>query len=158
MKQLTAEEKFYIAGFLDGDGSIFAQMVRSNDYKYKYRIRISIGFYQNKKHRWFLMKLKNKLNCGTIRSKSDNVDEYIITGTDPVKNFLLQIKDCLVIKKRQANLMLEIIEKKKQVTSKESFIEICKLVDKIAALNYSKNKTITAATVAKILFENNNIL
>jgi hypothetical protein len=35
-----------------------------------------------------------------------------LLAADPVKNLLLQIKDCLVLKKRQANLVLEILEQK----------------------------------------------
>lgn len=158
MKILTIKERAYIAGFLDSDGSIFAEIVRGKNYKYKYRIRLSIGFYQNKKHLWFLSKLAKKLNCGSVRIKSDNIAEYIITASDPVKNLLLQIKDCLVLKKRQANLVLEIIEKKKKLKSKESFIEVCKLTDKVAELNYSKKRTITTVEVEKTLFENNAIL
>lgn len=158
MKLLTEKERHYIAGFIDGDGSIFAQIVAGEAYKYKYRIRLSIGFYQHKKHRWFLLKLLKQLKCGSIRTKSDNVDEYIITASDPVKNLLLQIKDCLVIKKKQANLVLEIIEKKKKINSKESFIEVCKLTDKVAELNYSKKRTITASHVEKTLLGNDNIL
>ena len=37
----------YIAGFLDGDGSIFFQIVPRKDYKQKFQIRTSIGFYQD---------------------------------------------------------------------------------------------------------------
>jgi len=39
----------YIAGFLDGDGSLIAQIVKGDNYKYKYGIRLSIVFYQYKK-------------------------------------------------------------------------------------------------------------
>ena len=158
MKQLTTEERSYLAGFLDGDGSIFAQLVRGNDLKYKFRIRVSIGFYQNKRYSWFLTKLKKDLKCGSIRLKSDDVMEYIITGADPVKNLLFQLKDCLVLKKKQANLVLEILEKKKQIKSKSDFLEVCQLTDKVAELNYSKKRTITAKMVAKVLSSDDTIL
>ena len=159
MKILTIEEKNYIAGFLDGDGSIFAQIVRGNGLKYKHRIRITIGFYQHKKRIWFLQQLKKKLKCGTIRKKpNDNVVEYVITAANPVKNFLLQIKDSLIIKKRQANLVLEILEKKGDIKSKNEFIKLCILTDKVASLNDSKRKTITAKSVEKVLLEDNSIL
>ena len=158
MKTLTTEERAYLAGFLDGDGSIFAQLVRGNDLKYKYRIRVSIGFYQNKKHIWFLTNLKKDLKCGSIREKTDGVVEYIITGADPVKNLLLQIKDYLVLKKRQANLVLEILEQKKHIQSKADFIKVCQLTDKVAVLNYSKKRTITAKTVEKVLLSDDTIL
>jgi hypothetical protein len=38
----------YIAGFLDGDGCVLAQIVRGSTYKYKHTIRVSITFYQKK--------------------------------------------------------------------------------------------------------------
>ena len=41
--------KAYYAGFLDGDGSILAQLVRRQDYVYKFGIRVSIVFYQTTK-------------------------------------------------------------------------------------------------------------
>ena len=158
MKELTAEERFYLAGFLDADGSIFAQIVRGNDLKYKYRIRVSIGFYQNKRYNWFLKKLQKDFKCGSIRTKTDDVVEYVITATDPVRNLLLQLKDCLVLKKRQANLVLEILEKKKKIQSKSDFLEVCQLTDKVAMLNYSKKRTITAEEVEKVLFSDDTIL
>ena len=158
MKQLTTEERFYLSGFLDGDGSIFAQLVRGKDLKYQFRIRVSIGFYQNKRYSWFLTQLKKDLKCGSIRTKSDDVIEYVITGADPVKNLLLQLKDCLVLKKRQANLVLEILEKKQQIQSKEDFLEVCQLTDKVAKLNYSKKRTITAEVVEKVLSSDETIL
>ena len=158
MKTLTTEERSYLAGFLDADGSIFAQLVRGKDLKYKYRIRVSIGFYQNKKHIWFLKNLKKDLKCGSIRQKSDDVVEYIITAADPVKNLLLQIKDHLVLKKRQANLILEILEQKKHIQSKTDFIKVCRLTDKVAEFNNSKTRTITANKVEKVLVSDDTIL
>ena len=158
MKTLTIEERHYLAGFLDGDGSIFAQLVRGNDLKYKYRIRVSIGFYQNKRYNWFLKKLQKDLKCGSIRTKTDDVTEYIITGADPVKNLLFQLKDSLVLKKRQANLVLEILEQKKRIESKADFLKVCQLTDKVAMLNYSKKRTITAKEVEKVLFSDDTIL
>ena len=51
MKKLTEINKAYLAGFLDGDGSIITQIVHNNTYKYKFYIKISIVFYQkNNKH------------------------------------------------------------------------------------------------------------
>ena len=158
MKTLTIEERHYLAGFLDADGSIFAQLVRGNDLKYKYRIRVSVGFYQNKRYNWFLKNLQKDLKCGTIRTKPDGVTEYIITGANPVKDLLLQLKDSLVLKKRQANLVLEILEQKKEIKSKADFLEVCRLTDKVASLNYSKKRTITAEEVEKVLLKDDTIL
>jgi len=46
MKNLTDTDKAYIAGFLDGDGSIISQIVKSKDYRFGFYIRLSITFIQ----------------------------------------------------------------------------------------------------------------
>lgn len=153
MKKLTLEKKSYIAGFLDGDGSIFVQIIRAKDCKYGFRIRVSIGFYQKTEKHWFMLKLKKLLKYGYIRARKDNVSEYVITGTGAVKQVLLELKDFLELKKKQANLTLKIIEKKQKISSASEFIEVCKLVDQVAELNYSKSRKITSKVVIESLKE-----
>ena len=65
MKILTIEKRYYVGGFLDGDGSFFATCKRYC-LKYKNWIRVSIGFYQNKRYCWFLTGLQKGLQCGSI--------------------------------------------------------------------------------------------
>ena len=48
----------YLAGFLDGDGSVFFQIVSRPDYKLKFQIRSSIAFYQDTKNKEILEWLK----------------------------------------------------------------------------------------------------
>ena len=59
--KLTEADLHYLAGFLDGDGSIMAQIVKGNSYKYGYSIRVTICFYQKTKRHWFLLKLRKLL-------------------------------------------------------------------------------------------------
>ena len=136
--KLTIEEKYYIGGFLDGDGSIFAQIVYDKNSRYKFKIRISIGFYQKKSKHWFVLKLKKILKHGYIRIRKDEMSEYVISSTNAVEQVLLAIKESVIIKKRNIN-------------SPEKFIEVCKLVDKLAKLNYSKNRKTTTKTVLEVL-------
>ena len=49
-KTLTPVDFAYIAGFLDGDGSIMAQIVRNDSYLYGFSIRLSVVFFQKIKH------------------------------------------------------------------------------------------------------------
>ena len=49
LKRLTYIERSYIAGFLDGDGSIYAQIVRRSDYRLKFQIRVCIAFFKKTK-------------------------------------------------------------------------------------------------------------
>jgi len=49
MKDISEKEKSYIAGFLDGDGCVNAQIVRREDYRLRFQIRVSITFFQKTK-------------------------------------------------------------------------------------------------------------
>ena len=100
---------------------------------------------------WFMLKLKKLLKHGYLRIRKDGVSELVITGVGPVEQVLLQLKDSLVLKKKNANLVLKIIEKKRKVNSKDEFIEVCKLVDQVAELNYSKTRLVTSKTVINSL-------
>lgn len=49
--EITSENLAYVAGFLDGDGCILAQIVPGKQYKHKFTIRVSVTFYQKiKRH------------------------------------------------------------------------------------------------------------
>lgn len=60
----------YIAGFLDGDGSIFFQIVPRKDYRQKFQIRSSIAFYQKTECAEILNWLKQIFGCGYIRHRN----------------------------------------------------------------------------------------
>jgi hypothetical protein len=47
--KLKRDTLIYLAGFIDGDGSLLAQIIYRKDYKYKFQIRVSISFHQHKK-------------------------------------------------------------------------------------------------------------
>ena len=60
-KNLSDRRIGYIAGFLDADGCINAQLVRREDYKFKYQIRVSVTFFQKKKRKHVLLHLQKDL-------------------------------------------------------------------------------------------------
>lgn len=151
MTKLTELELAYIAGFLDGDGSIMVQIVKGDDYVYKHRIRASVAFYQRKEKHWFMLWLKDHLKHGSIRIRKDGMSEYTIAGSNPVKSLLLQLKPYVKLKKTQLSCVLEILEKKQDVKSAEDFIKVCELVDKTKDLTYSTKRSITADVVRAAL-------
>nr|QJA13789.1 putative site-specific DNA endonuclease [Chaetophora sp. FACHB-2423] len=154
MKQLTELEKSYIGGFLDGDGSVNAQIVRRKDYVLKFQIRVSVTFFQSTKRKWFLILLKKKLKMGTIRNKPDGVSELAIVGADSVRKLLLVLKPYIFIKRRQTKLVLSIIEKLPQSKrDPRAFLTLCTLVDKFEFLNDSKKREVTSVTVRKLFTE-----
>jgi len=153
-KILTPLEVGYIAGFLDGDGSVLAQIIDRKDYKYRYQIRLTVLFVQKKSRKHFLMQLQSDIGKGTLRDRNDGISELAIVGWQSVLPLLLQLQPALRIKLKQANLVLKIIEQLPLTkNSPEKFLELCYLADQVAALNDSKNRIITAEMVEKDLID-----
>lgn len=75
------------------------------------------------------------------------MSELMILGDSPVKELLILLKPYLKIKQSLANLVLEIILKKESVKSRSDFIEVCKLVDKVAEFTDSKKRFINTEYV-----------
>jgi hypothetical protein len=150
---MSDEEKAYIAGFLDGDGSIMAQLVKRTGYKLGFQIRVSIVFYQKSKHHDYLLWLKEQLNYGYVRMRNDGMSEYTIVGLREVEIVLKLLYPFLHLKKQLAIDVLALIEQhpsQRKMTSKK-LVKLSYLVDKTAMFNYSKKRTITSETVIAFL-------
>ncbi len=148
---LTDLEIAYIAGFLDGDGSIFFQIIKRPDYKQKFQIRTSIAFYQDTTNRSILEWLKRKFESGYIRDRKTGISDYTIVESKEVKKILTLLKPYVKLKQRHIVLGLEIIDKLENKKSDKDFLEICKLVDEFKKINYSKKRKITHEFVSQIL-------
>lgn len=150
---MSNEEKAYIAGFLDGDGSIMAQLISRKDYKLGYQIRVSCVFYQKTTHQKHLLWLKEQLGYGYLRIRNDGMSEYTIVGLREVEHVLTLLYPFLRLKKALARDVLVIIKQhpsqRKMTASK--LISLSRLVDKTASFNYSKKRTITSAVVIAFL-------
>lgn len=145
--------KAYIAGFLDGDGSIMAQLVRRKDYKLGFQIRVSIVFYQKTNHQEFLLWLKEQLSNGYVRTRPDGMSEYTIVGLREVRHVLSLLYPFLNLKKQLAKEVIDLIDKHpepRKMTAKK-LVRLSKLVDKTASYNYSKKRTNRSAEVINFL-------
>jgi hypothetical protein len=146
---MSNEEKAYIAGFLDGDGSIMAQLVSRKDYRLGYQIRVSVVFYQKSTHQEFLLWLKEQLGYGYVRRRNDGMSEYTIVGLREVEHVLTLLHPFLRLKKALSRDVLGLIKQhppqRKMTASK--LISLSRLVDKTASFNYSKKRTITSTVV-----------
>lgn len=152
---MSSEEKSYIAGFLDGDGCVMAQLVRHKDYIFGFQVRVSIVFYQKSNHQEILSWLKSMLRAGYIRHRNDGMTEYTIVGLKEVKEVLLLLYPFLRLKKILAGEVLKLIETyPKKITPKE-LIRLSKLVDKTAKFNYSKRRINTSEAVVDFLKQHN---
>ena len=151
-KKLTNSDKDYLAGFLDGDGSILTQIVPGSSYKYGHTIRVSVVFYQSTTRHWFLLKLQKLVGAGwKLRKRNDKMSELCVTGFTPVRNFLVVLLPHFRLKKRLARLVLEIIEEYNKVQSEADFLQVCLKIDKTAEYTYSKKRKHTYSSVKAYL-------
>ena len=148
---MSDEVAAYIAGFLDGDGSIMAQLVYRKDYKFRYQIRVSIVFYQKQSHQQILFWLKEQLSYGYIRNRTDGMSEYTIVGMEQVALVLKQLVPQLRLKKQLATDVLQIIAKHPNKMTPTKLVRLAVLVDKTATFNYSKKRTNTSQVVIEYL-------
>jgi len=151
LKQLTPLDLAYIAGFVDGDGCINAQIVRRRDYVLGFQIRVSITLFQKTTRHWFLLQIQQQFGFGTVRKRPDGVSEYSLVGVSSVKHVLLVLLPFLRLKKKQAQLVLQIIDTLSKSQDPQAFLKLCEMVDSIADLNDSKKRTLRASFVRSVL-------
>ena len=154
---MSNEELAYIAGFLDGDGCVMAQLVRRKDYIYGYQIRTSIVFYQKSRNQRILHWLKSQLKIGYIRHRNDGMTEYTIVGLREVDIVLKTLLPFLRLKKELAEQMIKLIAAHPRKMTPEKLVRLSKLADATAKFNYSKKRTNTSETVRSYLIKSNLI-
>lgn len=121
----------YLAGFFDGEGSMWVQVRYRASYALKFGIFYALSFSQNNLsfNRW----LKTQLNDfgGTPTARVLRV-----TDVNQVFALLDYFGPHLVIKSGQRDLMYEIRELHKVMNTPEDLLKIAQLADAISALNY----------------------
>src|SRR5205085_11718014 len=127
--------KAYIAGFLDGDGSIMLQIKPRADVRYGFRLQATICFYQDSTHENELRWMRDQLNIGYVSRRRDGISELRINGYIAVKKVLSEIREYIRFKRQQAELMLDAIEVLQCKSTAEQFIAACRLADEISQFN-----------------------
>ncbi len=130
----------YLAGFLDGDGSIYVRAKPNSTYKYGFQIAPYIVFFQSKKEENNFIKIFSNINYGYMRERKDGILEYTIGRKKDIISLVNLIRPYLILKIRQADLIIEILNKKERVKNIQDFKRLLALVDKFRELNYSKKR------------------
>lgn len=139
-QKISSTQKAYLAGFLDGDGSIYVQLKPNSSYRYKFQVAPYIVLYQSLKDKSNFLRICSLIGLGYMRERSDGILEYIIGKTDNIKRFLALVFPYLILKKEQASLMNKILEAKEKVKDRKDFTKLMKLIDRFRNLNYSKKR------------------
>lgn len=142
----------YIAGFLDGDGSLMLQIKRRKDGKQKIRFMATICFYQDSRHEKPLFWIKNQLGIGYISKRNDGITELRINGYKQVKSIIKKLLPFIKFKKKQANFLYKSVSILKKENLKEK--DKMRLVNNIISIqqeNYVTKRKKTKQELCKIL-------
>ncbi|GAB4505735.1 MAG: hypothetical protein Fur0043_27330 [Anaerolineales bacterium] len=143
----------YIAGFLDGDGSLMFQLKPRSDYVYGFQIKVTLAFYQKRSNRSILEWLKDNLEVGAIRDRNDGISEYDIEGFVSVQQVLKQIYPYVILKRKQVDRALQLIAEiaNQPEPTPEQFLGWCAKVESFQTLNYTKKRKHTLTSVKTFL-------
>ena len=148
-------ELAYIAGFLDGDGSLMLQLKKRSDSKRAIRFMATICFYQDTRHEKTLYWIQRVFGIGYISTRNDGMTELRINGYEQVRDILMSLQPYIRFKKLQAQALLkacEILSKTKfQKLTKKQLAKLVDLILVIQSENYVTKKKKTKSELHKIL-------
>ena len=97
----------YIAGFIDGDGSLMLQVKKRSDTKRGLRFMVTICLYQDSRHEKPLHWIRDVLGIGYVSRRCDGISELRINGYKRGLDILVLLAPYLRFKKIQARALLE---------------------------------------------------
>ncbi len=138
---MKAEQRAYLAGLIDGDGSIKLQIKPRRDVKHLFRVTVSVSIYQDSKYNHILEELKRWIGFGSVCDLKNGMSEFRIEGFERVSSFLEDIEQYVLLKKEQVKIALQaarIILNGEN--SLENFLAVCELADKVSSCNYKSKR------------------
>ena len=143
----------YIAGFLDGDGSLMLQLKKRSDSKRAIRFMATICFYQDTRHEKTLYWIKEVLGIGYISKRKDGMTELRINGYKQIREILKSLLPYIRFKKLQTRMLLQACEilsntkfsklNKKQLTKLVNIILVIQSENYVTKKKKTKNELYT---------------
>lgn len=125
--------KAYIAGFLDGDGAISAVIERHPEKKFKFRVRVSLNFYQHKDHIELLRYLRRIFGEGYLGRSIRDTHKLSLSNQTTLKKILASLYPFSRIKRNQIRIALKILNT--TIHEKKDLIRAAKLADELSSHN-----------------------
>ena len=145
----------YIAGFLDGDGSLMLQIKKRRDGKSKIRFMSTICFYQDTRHEDSLLWIQQVLGIGYISRRKDSMTELRINGFDRVLKILTDLQPYVRFKKVQVEAVIKACKILKKANlkklSNKQLLQLVELILIIQAQNYVTRRKKTREELITIL-------
>ena len=137
---LAKKQWIYLAGFLDGDGSIYVRVKPNKSYRFGFQIAPTIAFFQSAKEESKITEIQKDYELGYLRKRNDGIIEWVIGREKEIRIIVKNTIPFLRLKKKQAKLMLEVLDRKSKLKTKKDFISLAKKIDLFRELNYSKKR------------------
>ena len=145
----------YIAGFLDGDGSLMLQLKKRKDGILKFRFMATICFYQDTRHEKTLYWIRGVLGIGYVSRRNDGMTELRINGFKQVRDILIKLNPFIRFKKLQSNALLKaceiLSETKFKMLTEQKLKNLVDCVLVIHSENYVTKKKKTRKELLQIL-------
>ena len=148
---MNASDASYVAGFLDGDGSIHFQLVRQKEYRFGYYIRSSLAFSQSTSARSGLEYLQGLVGGGYLRDRGTGMSDLVVTSRPLLQDVLTAVAPYVIFKREHVRRALGLLPRLEKLRDPIEFLRLAQEVDAFAALNYSKTKRISAVDVEQHL-------
>src|SRR5438477_3917646 len=127
---MNAEQRAYLAGLIDGDGSIKLQLKPRTDVRHLFRVTVSVSIYQDSKYRHILEKLKEWTGFGSICDLKNGMSEFRMEGFERVSSFLKAIEPYVLLKREQVSIVLQAARiVLNGENTLENFLTVCELAD-----------------------------
>ena len=145
----------YIAGFLDGDGSLMLQIKKRKDGKLKRRFMCTICFYQDSRHEKPLYWIKDIFEIGYISQRKDGITELRINGYKQIRDIMKKLLPFIKFKKDQAKALYNaanlLIQKRGKLLKRNELLRLTDFISIIQRNNYLTRKKKTKTEILKIL-------
>ena len=115
----------YVAGFLDGDGSIHFQLVKQKEYRFGYYIRATISFSQSTTARHGLESIQSLLGgSGYLRDRGTGMSDLVITSRPLLLHILQDVEPHVIFKKDHVRKALELLPQLDRVKDPQVFLQL----------------------------------
>ena len=146
----------YIAGFLDGDGSLMLQIKKRKDgNKSKFRFMPTICFYQDTRHEETLYWIRDVLKIGYISKRNDGMTELRINGYKQIRDILKNLLPYIKFKKIQTVALKKateiLLKTELKLLNKIQLVKIVGLILIIQNENYVTKKKKTKNELCQML-------
>jgi hypothetical protein len=89
---MRALDASYVAGFLDGDGSVHFQLVKQKEYRFGFYIRASVAFSQSPSARFGLELIQRLVGGGYLRDRGTGMSDLVITSRPLLQEILYAVR------------------------------------------------------------------